>query len=164
MPSPLTYLFFLVLGLARGLAAQSPGAELYRDDFSGDLSQWVVEQQPGGTVRIRDGALEIDDAAGCTGWFRTELTAQVVITCELTFVTSGGPNDRWSDLNGFWIASGLVRCGPRPQRALRHVRSAAHLLRGPRGNTPKTTRFRRSDGTGARPLPPEMSARERKTC
>ena len=91
--------------MARGLAAQSPGAELYRDDFSGDLSQWVVEQQPGGTVRIRDGALEIDDAAGCTGWFRTKLTAPVVITCELTFVTSGGPNDRWSDLNGFWIAS-----------------------------------------------------------
>jgi hypothetical protein len=150
--------FLLIAGAT--LAAQSPGTELHRDDFSGDLSQWVVEQQPGGTVRIRDGALEIDDAAGCTVWFRAKLTAPVVITYEVTFVTAGGPNDRLSDLNCFWMASDPR--SPADLFAAGHGRNGLFATYDPLrtyyvgqgGNTNTTTRFRRYDGTGARPLLP----------
>jgi hypothetical protein len=159
--SALPYLFFLVLGLARNLTAQSSGPVLHRDDFAGDLSQWMVEQQPGGTVWIRDGALEIDDAAGCTVWFKAKLTAPVIISCEVTFVTAGGPNDRRSDLNGFWMASDPR--SPADLFAAGHGRNGLFAtydsLRtydvGQDGNTNTTTRFRRYDGTGARPLLPE---------
>ena len=43
--------------------------------LTGDLAQWKVEQMPGGRVRTEGGALIIEDAAGCTAWFRTALTA-----------------------------------------------------------------------------------------
>lgn len=151
----------LLLVVGTKIGAQSPGVELHRDDFSGDLSQWVVEQQPGGSVRLRDGALEIDDNAGCTVWFKPKLTAPVVITYEVTFVTAGGPNDRLSDMNCFWMAS-----DPRQTAdlfAAGHGRNGRFATYDPLrtyyvgygGNTNSTTRFRRYDGTGARPLLPE---------
>lgn len=150
----------LLLVVGAKLIAQSPGRELYRDDFTGDLAQWVVEQQPGGSVRIRDGALEIDDNAGCTVWFKPRLTAPVVITYEVTFVTAGGPNDRLSDLNCFWMASDPRQ--PADLFASGHGRTGLFATYDPLrtyyvghgGNTNTTTRFRRYDGTGARPLLP----------
>lgn len=121
---------------------------------SGDLSQWVVEQQPGGTVAMKDGALWIDDKAGCTVWWREPLTAPVRIRYTVT-VTSAG---RVSDLNCFWMATDPAR--PDDLFAPGHGRtgkfSTYDRLRlyyvGYGGNTNTTTRFRRYDGTGARPL------------
>ena len=49
---------------------------LFQDDFSGDLSRWVVEQTPSGKTQVIGGQLDIDDApgakdkGGCTVWFR----------------------------------------------------------------------------------------------
>jgi Domain of unknown function (DUF6250) len=152
-------IFVFVVGAK--LAAQPAGTVLHRDDFAGDLSQWVVEQQPGGMVRIRDGALEIDDAAGCTVWFRAKLTAPVSITYEVTFVTAGGPNDRLSDLNCFWMASDprspadLFAAGHGRNGLFATYDSLRTYYVGQGGNTNTTTRFRRYDGTGARPLLPE---------
>lgn len=134
---------------------------LHRDDFTGDLQQWVVEQKPGGVVRVKDGALEIDDAAGCTVWFRERLNAPVVITYETTFIEAGGPNDRVSDMNCFWMASdprhptslfyeGHMRTG---QFTSYNTLMTYYVSYG--GNFNTTTRFRRYDGTGARPLLPE---------
>lgn len=150
----------LLLVVGAKLAAQPSGTEIHRDDFSGDLSQWVVEQQPGGSVRIHEGALEIEDNAGCTVWFRTRLTAPVVITYDVTFVTAGGPHDRLSDLNCFWMASDPR--SPADLFAAGHGRNGLFATYDPLrtyyvgqgGNTNTTTRFRRYDGTGARPLLP----------
>src|SRR5260221_12452887 len=96
----------LVSVLAVSLAAAGciAGAELFRDDFAGDLRHWRIEQMPGGTVSVRDGAFVIEDAAGCTVWLREKLTAPVEISYEITPVSKGGAHDRVSDVNCFWMA------------------------------------------------------------
>lgn len=126
-----------------------------------DLSPWSVEQMPGGTVKVRDGKLEIEDQAGCTVWWREKLTAPVTISYKATVISRGGPHDRVSDLNCFWMASD--RRSPAPPFATGQARSGKFadydsLLTyyvGYGGNTNSTTRFRRYDGTPARPLRPE---------
>ena len=84
---------------------------LFQDEFSGDLSRWVVEQTPRGKTSVINGELDIDDApgaqdkGGCTVWFKEKISGPVRITYEATMVQKGGPNDRISDLNCFWMAS-----------------------------------------------------------
>jgi hypothetical protein len=142
---------------AEGTIAATAGTQLYADDFRSNLSQWVVEQQPGGNVTVRDGKLVIEDAGGCTVWFRSKLEAPVVITCVATVSSAS----RVSDLNFFWMATDPQR--PDDLFAAGHHRDGKFAtydaLRtyyvGYGGNDNTTTRFRRYDGTGARPLLPE---------
>jgi len=153
----------LLAALVTACRATPPAGEtLVQDDFSATSAatfaeHWAVEQQPGGTVAIEDGRLVIADAAGCTVWLRQKLTAPVVITFEAT-VSS---RSRVSDLNCFWMATDPARPGDllTPGHA-RDGRFATYdTLRtyyvGYGGNTNTTTRFRRYDGSGARPLQPE---------
>lgn len=159
---------FAVILLAR-LSAGAAETELHRDDFSADLSRWVVEQLPGGTVAVRDGALEIEDAEGCTVWFREKLTAPVVITYETTFIAAGGPHDRVSDMNCFWMAAD-PRAPAGCPFAPGHGRSGKFAdydsLRtyyvGYGGNENSTTRFRRYGGEGSKPLLPEHDLSDKK--
>lgn len=141
---------------AAGRGAAAPAAE----------SPWAVEQMPGGTVTERDGALVVEDAAGCSIWLRQKLTAPVEISYEVTVVAHGGPHDRLSDVNCFWMAQDPAA----PDRcpfAAGHGRSGKFsdydsLLTyyvGMGGNDNTTTRFRRYDGTAARPLLPEHDLR-----
>jgi len=139
---------------AEGLVAQDTFSAANASTWT---ERWAVEQQPGGTVAVEDGRLVITDAGGCTVWLRQKLTAPVTITFEAT-VTSRG---RVSDLNCFWMASDPARPGDllAPGHA-RDGRFATYdTLRtyyvGYGGNTNSTTRFRRYDGSGARPLLPE---------
>jgi hypothetical protein len=143
------------------------GRELFRDDFDGDLREWVVEQMPGGTVVVKNGALLIEDAGGCTVWFRRKLAAPVVISYEATVVSRGGAHDRVSDLNCFWMARdpkagdgcpfapGRGRSG----RFSDYDSLLTHYV-GFGGNDNSTTRYRRYDGTAARPLLPEHDLRD----
>lgn len=143
----------------------SGGELLQQDDFTAGPGRWVVEQMPGGRVTVADGTLTIEDAAGCTVWWREQLTAPVVITYEATVVEAGGPHDRVSDLNCFWMASdpratdlfapGLGRTGKfADYDALRTY------YVGQGGNTNTTTRFRRYAGGGEKPLLPQFDRRE----
>jgi hypothetical protein len=126
------------------------------------LSHWQVEQMPGGSVRTEQDALVIEDSAGCTVWYREKLTAPVEISYDVTVVSRGGPNDRVSDVNCFWMAQDPKAPDTCPFAA-GHGRSGKFadydsLLTyyvGMGGNTNTTTRFRRYDGTVARPLLPE---------
>ncbi len=126
-----------------------------------NLAEWAVEQMPGGTVQARDRALEIEDKAGCTVWWREKLTAPVVIRYTVTVIARGGPNDRVSDVNCFWMANDSR--SPAAPFAKENARSGLftdyHSLLtyyvGMGGSTNTTTRFRRYDGTAARPLLPE---------
>lgn len=141
---------------ARDGASPSPTA---------DLRHWSVEQMPGGTVTTRDGALIIEDAAGCTVWYREPLRAPVEISYEVTVIARGGPHDRVSDLNCFWMATDPK--APAAMPAGRSGRFAEYdslvtYYVGYGGNTNTTTRFRRYDGTPARPLLPEHDLREPK--
>lgn len=135
------------------------------------LDLWAVEQMPGGKVTTRDGALVIEDAAGATVWFREKLTAPVVIEYDVTVVSAGGPQDRVSDLNCFWMANDSRADGPaRPPYEHAPARTGKFsdydsLLTyyvGYGGNENTTTRFRRYDGTAARPLLPEHDLRDSK--
>lgn len=140
---------------------------VHRDDFENDLSQWVVEQAEGGSVRLADGKLVIEDAAGCTVWFRHRLEGPVAIEFEATLIDEGGKYDRVSDLNCFWMA-----VDPRhpddlfANRGRGGVFANYHGLRlyyvgyGANGNT--TTRFRRYPGDGTRPCLPEHDLDDRK--
>lgn len=123
---------------------------------AGNDDPWVVEQQPGGTVTAKAGTITIDDAGGCTVWYRPKLTAPVVIRYEARVLSSS----RVSDLNCFWMASDPRREDLFAPGHGRDGKFATYdTLRtyyvGYGGNENTTTRFRRYDGTGARPLLPE---------
>jgi hypothetical protein len=142
-----------------------PGELLYQDDFS-DLSRWLVEQRAGGTVSAHDGALIIDDADGCTVWFRQKITAPVIITYEATVLDRGGPHDRVSDLNCFWMATepaapevGVLATSAKRTGALADYDPLRLYYVGFGGNSNTTTRFRRYAGNGERPLLPENDLR-----
>jgi Domain of unknown function (DUF6250) len=145
---------FLLLVLPGVLGAGTPAP---RDDFRAGLTQWVVEQQPGGTVSAADGKLIIDDAGGCTVWFRPRLQAPLTIS----YTARMSSASRVSDLNCFWLATDPVR--PDDLFAAGHGRDGKFATYdrlstyyvGCGGNTNSTTRFRRYDGTGTRPLLPE---------
>lgn len=141
-------------------AALGEGKVLHRDEFM-DLSQWVVEQAPGGSVEAKDGRLLIKDAQGCTVWFRLPLKAPVSIRYDARVLSSG----RVSDLNCFWMAS-----DPRTPADLFHPGHGRNGLFatydalqtyyvGYGGNANTTTRFRRYEGGGAKPLLPENDLR-----
>lgn len=146
------FLACALLGPARGAEAAKPFA---------DLALWAVEQMPGGTVKVRGNALEIEDQAGCTLWWREKLTAPVVISYKVTAISRGGPQDRVSDVNCFWMANDTR--SPAAPFAAANTRSGRFkdyesLLTyyvGYGGNNNSTTRFRRYDGTADRPLRPE---------
>lgn len=144
----------LLLLLTTNLRAESSPVG---DDFQHGLTNWAVEQQPGGKVAVEEGRLVIDDAAGCTVWWREPLTAPV----RITYTARVSSASRVSDLNCFWMASDPAR--PADLLAAGHARngkfSTYDSLRtyyvGYGGNKNTTTRFRRYDGSGARPLLPE---------
>jgi hypothetical protein len=136
------------------------GKLLYADDFKHGLTQWQVEMEKPGTVSAKDGVLDIDVPAGVTAWFRHELDGPVMISYDATVISAGGPNDRVSDLNCFWMATDPAA----PGDIFAHPRSGAFATYnslhtyyvGLGGNGNKTTRFRRYIGDEVeRPLLPE---------
>jgi hypothetical protein len=145
------------------IETKGDGTLLAADDFSGTLEHWVVEQQPGGSVRLVEGALVIEDAGGCTVWWRQPFVGPLVIR----YTAKMDGRARVSDLNCFWMAS-----DPRRPEDLfwpgngRDGRFATYdTLRtyyvGCGGNGNSTTRFRRYDGSGARPLRQEHDLKQR---
>lgn len=146
-------------------ASGAPGAGRV-EGFAEDLAGWVVEQKPGGTVSARDGVLIIDDKAGATVWRREPLRAPVTI--RFTATVTGGEDRRVSDLNCFWMATdprspadffAREKTGRDGSFASYDRLKTYYLGCGGNGNT--TTRFRRYDGQGARPLRPEHDRAEK---
>jgi hypothetical protein len=144
-------------------AALDPGPPVWRDPFTHDLRQWSLEQAPGGRAYLQDGAMVIEDAGGTTLWFRERLTAPLEITYEAEVVVRGGPLDRLSDLNCFWLAQDPTQpAGALPSGRTGKFSDYDNLLTyyvGYGGNNNTTTRFRRYDGKGERPLLPESDLR-----
>ncbi len=132
---------------------------------SAGLTQWSIEQMPGGRVTTRDGALIIEDVGGCTVWYREKLTAPVDLSYDVTVVSHGGPFDRVSDLNCFWMANDPKSPDAPPTGRSGKFSDYDSLLTyyvGYGGNGNTTTRFRRYDATAARPLLPEHDLPEKK--
>lgn len=126
-----------------------------------DAAEWAVEQVKGGAVRFKAEALTIRDVGGCTVWYRQKLTAPIAISFTATMLGGDRPTDRVSDLNCFWMANDSR--GPGAPFLAPFARSGKFaeydsLLTyyvGYAANNNTTTRFRRYDGTPARPLLPE---------
>jgi hypothetical protein len=150
-------LILLGISLRAAEPAGVAGKLLQADDFSHGLANWVVEQQPGGTVTAENRRLAITDVGGCTVWLRERLSAPLLIT----YTARVSSASRVSDLNCFWMAGDPAR--PDDLFAKGHGRDGKFgsydALRtyyvGYGGNNNTTTRFRRYDGSGARPLLPE---------
>jgi hypothetical protein len=130
------------------------------DDFASGLDQWTLELEQPGSVRAAEGVLDIDVPAGATLWFKHELTGPVAIVFEATAVSAGGPNDRVSDMNVFWMATNKGEsAAPFAQSRSGKFADYNNLLTyyvGLGGNSNTTTRFRRYIGDPvSRPLLPE---------
>lgn len=150
------------------VASPTSGPEIVRDGFSvtGDLSRWAVEQRPGGSVSVGGGVLTIMDDAGCTVWLKQKLRAPLRIQYRAT-VTGGA---RVSDLNCFWMATDPRQPAAKPDDFFSPANGrdgtfasydklkTYYVGFGGNGNT--TTRFRRYDGNGARPLRAEDDHQE----
>jgi len=140
----------------------SPPADpslLFHDDFNDGLANWHIESEQPGQISAAHGVLDIDVPAGVTLWFKPRLEGPVAIEFEATAVAEGGPNDKVSDLNVFWMANNVD--GQQPVFA--HARSGKFeeynaLLTyyvGLGGNRNTTTRLRRYIGDPVlRPLRP----------
>ncbi|HEY4379971.1 MAG TPA: DUF6250 domain-containing protein [Acidobacteriaceae bacterium] len=136
------------------------GKMLASDDFRHGLDGWSVETEKPGSVTAKDGVLDIDVPAGATVWLKQEFEGPIMIQYEATVVSAGGPNDRVSDLNSFWMATDPASPADlfaRPRTGAFAGYNSLHLYYvGLGGNGNKTTRFRRYIGdTVDRPLLPE---------
>lgn len=169
-PSSRTYLPRRTI-LAAGLLlpatarARSDRALLHVDDFDHGLSNWQVECEQPGRIEARGGALDIDVPAGVTLWFRPVLTGPIAIDYSILPVAAGGPNDRVSDVNCFWMArdplapNGSVFARPR-SGAFQDYDDLQTYYAGIGGNGNTTSRFRRYVGArGNRPLLPQHDLR-----
>lgn len=129
--------------------------------------EWKIEQVAPGTAIQREGVLVIQDTGGCTAWWPERLVAPVEITYEVTIVMAGGKTDRVSDVNCFWMAqdprSTAAPFAPGQARTGKFSDYDTLLTYyvGCGGNNNTTTRFRRYDGTAARPLRPEHDRSEK---
>jgi len=141
------------------------GTLLYYDDFTQQSKNWVAETVSGSCITISNGILDINVPGGCTLWFTPELIGPVMIEYEAVVIKAGGPNDRGSDLNCFWMATDPAH----PDNILDSSRGG-HFgkydnLRlyyvGYGGNDNSTTRFRRYRGDGTRPLLAQNDLREK---
>jgi lysophospholipase L1-like esterase len=145
------------------LAAPDPRFQLARvlhqDDFNHGLPDWVIESERTAHVTANSGVLDIDTPAGLTLWFRHELEGPILIEYEASAVSEGGPNDRVSDLNSFWMATDpKSKASPAGRRsgAFSDYNTLRMYYVGLGGNANTTTRFRRYIASSTdRPLLPE---------
>lgn len=137
----------------------------YQDSFDNSIAQWVVENKSS-TVAIKDGELHIDDAAGTTVWFKNPIGTPSIIEFDGAVVVAGGPNDRGTDLNFFWMAENPSNPNffdGSKERAgdMRKYDSFRLYYVGYGANDNTTTRFRRYAGDGTRPLLPEYDVSDK---
>src|SRR5215472_12441126 len=151
--------------MASAFVAQAvpPEQILFEDRFA-SLDNWVPELEKPGTVTAHNGVLTIDIPAGGTLWFKPELSDSVRIEYTATMISAGGPNDRVSDLNCFWMATDPRSpddffAAHRSGKFADYNQLRAYYV-GQGGNTNTTTRFRRYIGdAGERPILPENDRR-----
>jgi hypothetical protein len=80
---------------------------IYSDDFKNGISNWIAEFENPETssMKIVNGKLDVSSSVGATVWFKSKLSDNLLITYDETIIDAGGPNDRVSDMNVFWMAS-----------------------------------------------------------
>ncbi len=114
---------------------------------------WIIEQEsPQTKVRFSKDTVEINSPKGITLWYNQPLSGDISISYKALFIMNGGPNDRLSDLNSFWMAQDSLH--PNDFFARKEWRggvfSKYYSLKmyyvGFGGNNNTTSRFRKYDG------------------
>jgi len=135
------------------------GALLYQDKFDTGLKQWRPEYRPspGTSIAASKGKLQMNLPGDATLWFKQALKGNVLIAYKRKMIMNGGPNDRLSDLNQFWMAKDphnkklFTRDG-----TFKQYDNLTLYYAGIGGNSNTTTRFRKYD-KGERTLIAENS-------
>lgn len=141
---------------------------IYEENFDISFESWQVEQMSGGIVAIKGEKLEITDKSGCTIWFKKALEGATMITYDAHVIDKGGPNDRVSDLNCFWMAKDMeypddfFKNSAKRGGKFSNYDSLRLYYMGVGGHDNSKTRFRRYVGDGNRPLLPEHDMTEEK--
>ena len=136
-------------------ASAERGRLLYADGFDKGLAQWQPEYRrtAGARIAAAKGRLLMDLPGDATLWFKKRLLGDILVSYKRKVVMAGGPNDRLSDMNQFWMATDpassnlFTRDGT---FATYDKLSLYYAGIGGNGNT--TTRFRKYDGKGERRL------------
>lgn len=133
------------------------GKLLFKDDFQQTLDSnlWIAEIAPRqhSVVHTSNGRLMLDTRGGVTVWLNKRLSGNILIEYKRKVVVEGKENDRLSDLNQFWMAQDprnshlFTRTG-----VFEEYDSLSLYYAGMGGNTNKTTRFRKYEGNGTKPL------------
>ncbi len=150
----------ITLAVISILLFSSCTSELYNEESITE-DNWVVEQQEGGIVEFSGNTMEITDAKGCTVWFKHKLEAPIKIQYDVTVIDNGGPRDRVSDLNCFWMSNDpenpndFFKNSDRRGGAFLNYHYLHQYYVGYGGHHNKKTRFRRYDGNLERTLLPE---------
>ena len=116
---------------------------------------WRIEaESPQTRILWRSDTLDITSPKGLSLWWEEPLQAPCRISYRASVVMEGGPCDRLSDLNCFWMASEpsaegdlspMKHAGRRGGRFVESYRLQCYYL-GYGGNYNTTTRFRRYKG------------------
>ena len=141
---------------------------MYSEDFSEGMENWYPEIMPGGEVKVSDQAMEIDVPGGCTVWYLKKLNQPVMIEYEVVVLDEGGPNDRVSDLNCFWMAQDpentddFFKNSENRGGKFNNYNPLRLYYVGVGGHNNTKTRFRRYMGDGTKPLLPEHDLSDEK--
>lgn len=130
------------------------GTFLFPSPSLAQSTHWHIEAESASTrVLLRNDTLDIISPKGLSLWWDQPLMAPCTIEYQACVVMEGGPCDRLSDLNCFWMASipngnplaPWKGGGSVPGRFVDSYRLQCYYL-GYGGNYNTTTRFRRYDG------------------
>lgn len=128
-------------------------AVIFKSDFKGKLNTklWKVEtkKEEAGNVYVEDGFLVMDSKPGVTVWLNKELNGNYRISYDRVVVLDSGKNDRLSDLNQFWMADIKTFEG---DGVFESYDSTRLYYLGYGGNYNSTTRFRKYEGNGVKPV------------
>ncbi len=160
----ISFIFFILISFASCKVTQ----KVVFNDVLNNTENWVIEQQPKGKVEIENGKMKIEDAKGCTVWFKQKLAGNIKIQYDVTVVGNNGPFDRVSDLNCFWMANDPNYPNDffkESEKRAGHFPNYHHLKLyyvGYGGHDNSKTRFRRYDGNVDRPLLTEHDLSDKK--
>lgn len=135
---------------------------IFEDNFENglDSSKWITEiaPQPYSRAYVHNGKLFMDTKGGITLWLAIPLSGNYVIEYDRIVLLDTGVNDRVSDLNQFWAASDIRNSNLFTRNGVLESYDSLQLYYvGMGGNTNKTTRFRKYQGTGERTLVQEYT-------
>jgi len=130
---------------------------IFSDDFSSPLSKskWIVEMDPseGSSVYTRNQSLILDTRKGVTVWLTRRLQKNIMIEFDREVLVDSGKNDRLSDMNMFWMANDPGKVKPFGKSGIfEQYDSLLLYYAGIGGNMNTTTRFRKYEGDGRKPL------------